>query len=110
MISCLIIIPTTAGPPQLPTNLTAVQTGLNTVLVSWTAPPGGMYRVTADPGGVSVENSVSPQTITVQTHGVNNITVMTFSQHYPGGTLGPVEVTVRGSYVSKLNTQFKNVE
>ncbi len=79
---------------QLPTNLMAIQNTLDTVLVSWTAPPSGRYRVTADPGGVSEDNSESPQTITIQP-GAYSITVMSLSQHYQE-TAGPVEVTVRG--------------
>ncbi len=82
------------GAPQ-PTNLMAIQNGLNTVHVSWTAPSGGRYLVTADPGGVSEDTLLLSLTITLQT-GVHNIMVTTISQHYPGGTAGPVEVTVRG--------------
>ncbi len=49
------------GPP---TNLMAVQTGIDSVGVSWTAAPGGgMYRVTADSGGVSVDTPFPSQTI-----------------------------------------------
>ncbi len=83
------------GAPQPPTNLMAIQNGLNTVRFSWTAPPAGRYLVTADPGGVSVDNAISPQTITIQQPGVYNISVLSFSQHY-GVTAGPVEFTVRG--------------
>ncbi len=79
-----------------PTNLMAMQNGMDSVLVSWTAAPGGgTYRVTADPGGVSVDIPLLSHTITLQP-GVYNLMVMTISQHYPGGTAGPVEVTVRG--------------
>ncbi len=78
-----------------PTNLMAMQNGFASVLVSWTAPPGGgTYRVTADPGGVSMDTPLLSLTITLQP-GVHNIMVTTISQHY-GGTAGPVEVTVRG--------------
>ncbi len=74
----------------------AMQNDFATVRVSWTAPPGGRYRVIADPGDVSVNTSSSPLAITIQQPGVYNISVMSFSQHYPGETVGPVEVTVRG--------------
>ncbi len=80
------------------TNLTAMQNGVNSVLVSWTAAPGGgTYRVTAYPGGVSMDTPLSSLTRTLQP-GVHNIMVMTHStQHYQsGGTAGPLEVTVRG--------------
>ena len=78
----------------------AMQNGFETVRVSWIAPPGGgRYRVTADPGDTSVDTSASPQTLFLQP-GVYGIRVETLSQHLPGGTVGPVEVTVRGE---KLN-------
>ncbi len=81
------------GPP---TNLMAMQNGMDRVGVSWTAAPGGgRYRVTVDPGGVSMDTQLLSLTITLQP-GVHNIMVTTISQHYPGGTAGPVEVTVIG--------------
>ncbi len=74
-----------------------MQNGFNIVQVSWTALPGGRYRVIADPVGVSVDNSTSPQTITLLQPGVYNISVISFPQHYgETATVGPVEVTVRG--------------
>ncbi len=78
----------------------AVQNGIDgRVEVSWTAPSeGGVYRVTADPGGISMDNSFSPQAITNVQPGVYNFSVMTLSRHFPGGIVGPVEVTVRGEY------------
>ncbi len=79
-----------------PTDLMAFQNSISTVRVSWTA-PFGRYRVTADPGSVSVDTfSFSSRAITIQQPGVYNISVITLSQHYPGETVGPVEVTVRG--------------
>ncbi len=81
---------------NFPTNLMAVQTGFDRVNVSWTAPPVGTYHVTAHPGGFNVTTSLLSQTITLQQPGVYSISVMSLSQHYPGGTTGPVEVTVRG--------------
>ncbi len=78
----------------------AVQNGPRTIRVSWTAPPGGgRYRVTADPGGISVSTSSSPLAIVILQLGVYNIRVMTLSQHIPG-TVGPVQVTVRSKRVA----------
>ena len=74
----------------------AIQDGLETVRVSWTAPPGGgRYRVTADPGGISIETLVSPRILSLQP-GVYDIQVETLSQHLPGGTVGPISVSVKG--------------
>ena len=78
-----------------PTNISAIQSDLDIVLVSWTPSGGERYRLTADPGGVSIDTSLSPQAITIQPPGIYNISVMLISQHYRG-TAGPVEVTVRG--------------
>ena len=81
-----------------PTNLAASQTGFGTVLVSWDAPPTGgeRYRVTADPGGVIVDSSVSPRNISIPQPGVYSIQVMTLSHQCLPGTAGPVNITIRG--------------
>ena len=90
---------TTAGAP--PTDLSAEQTGLTEVLVSWTAPmaaPSGGYRITVDTTDIStgIDTTSSPHTITVPQPGVHSIRVVGLSQHFPSETVGPVEVTVRG--------------
>ena len=84
-----------------PTNLSAQQTGLTAVLVSWTAPmaaPSGGYRITVDSTDTStgIDTTSSPHTITVPQPGVHSIRVVGLSQHFPSETVGPVEVTVRG--------------
>ena len=84
-----------------PTNLSAQQTGLTAVLVSWTAPmaaPSGGYRITVDSTDIStgIDTTSSPHTITVPQPGVHSIRVVGLSQHLPSETVGPVEVTVRG--------------
>ena len=85
-----------AGGQLPPTNLAVLQDSFDSVQVSWTAPPGRRYYVTADPGGISVETRASPLLgLLLQQPGVYDIRVAT-SQHLPGGTAGPVEVTVRG--------------
>ena len=75
----------------------AEQVGFNDVYVSWstTAIPSQGYRITAEPGGVSI-TARFPTQITLQQPGVYNIRVMSQSLHYPGGTAGPVELTLRG--------------
>ena len=81
--------------------LIAEQVGLNRVQVSWTAPPippSGGYRITAEPGGVSVDTLSSPHVISVPEPGLYRISVMYISQHFPGGVAGPQEVSVRGMY------------
>ena len=90
---------TTAGAS--PTDLSAQQTGLTAVLVSWTAPmaaPSGGYRITVDSTDIStgIDTTSSPHTITVPQPGVHSIRVVGLSQHFPNETVGPVEVTVRG--------------
>ena len=80
-----------------PTNIMAAQNGFGSVRVSWTAPsppPLLGYRVTADPGGVSVSAPSSPHTITLQ-RGVHSIRVMSFPQDLSSEAL-TVELTVRG--------------
>ena len=84
-----------------PTDLSAQQTGLTAVEVSWTAPmaaPSEGYRITVDSTDIStgIDTTSSPHTITVPQPGVHSIRVVGLSQHLPSETVGPVEVTVRG--------------
>ena len=83
-----------------PTNPMAMQTGLTSVQVSWTAPrvpPANGYRVTTTPSsGSSVTITASPATFTVSTPGVYTFDVMSQSQHLPGMTASTQEVTVQG--------------
>ena len=81
-----------------PTNLMAEQNELGSVLVSWTAPsapPAMGYRVTLQPGNVSIDAPSFIATVNLQP-GVYNITVVALSQHLPSEAVGPVEVLVRG--------------
>ena len=87
-----------------PTNIMAVQNAPGSVRVSWTAPsppPFLGYRVTADPGGVSVAAPSSPHTITLQP-GVYSIRVMSFPQDLSSEALA-VELTIRGEGIAKHN-------
>ena len=84
-----------------PTNIMATQNGFGSVRVSWTAPsppPFVGYRVTADPGGVSVAAPSPPHTIVLQP-GVYSIHVMSFPQDLSSEAVGPVEIIVRGERI-----------
>ena len=85
-----------------PTNLMARQNGINSVLISWTAPsppPSMGYRITTDSTdfsiGIDVTTSATSRTISLQP-GMHSIRVRALSQHYPSEIVGPVEVSVRG--------------
>ena len=93
----------TSGAP--PTSLAAVQSGVGTVLVSWTAPPeppSGGYQiqavsaVSAQSASYSAPTGSSSYNITVKQPGVYNVSLMGLSQHLPSERMGPVTVTVRG--------------
>ena len=83
------------------TNLAAVQTGLTTVQVTWTAPPGppvGGYQITVAEASISNANDQeSPYTYTFTTSqlGVHTVQVTPSSRHFPGQTMS-VMVTVEG--------------
>ena len=73
--------------------------------VSWTppsAPPTVGYRISVNPGRVTVFVSDSTShTLEVAEPGVYDVIVTSLSSHLPGGTVGPVQVTV-GSKTSWL--------
>ena len=81
------------------TNLAAEQTGLTTVQVTWTAPPGppaGGYQITVAEASISNANDQeSPYTFTTSELGVHTVQVTPSSQHFPGQTVS-VMVTVEG--------------
>ena len=68
--------------------------------VSWTppsAPPTVGYRISVNPGRVTVFVSDSTShTLEVAEPGVYDVIVTSLSSHLPGGTVGPVQVTVGG--------------
>ena len=92
-----------AGAPAAPTNLAAIQDGING-LISWTTsspPPSMGYRITVDStnfsAGIDVTNSsATSHTISLQP-GVHNIRMRSLSQHYPSEIVGPVDITVKGN-------------
>ena len=70
-----------------PTNLTAIQTGLQTIQVSWNipvVPPGNGYKITTNSSSASVNATLPPHDITIQDPGMHTIQVMYRSQHLPG--------------------------
>ena len=81
------------------TGLTAEQTGLTTVQVTWTAPPGppaGGYQITVAEASISnVNDPESPYTFTPSELGVHTVQVTPSSDHFPGETVS-VMVTVEG--------------
>ena len=84
---------------ESPTNLMVAQVGPLSLSVSWTAPsspPSTGYRIVANPGGLSADTASTSYTITFPQPGVCSVSVTSLSQHFPGGTAGPVEVTIRG--------------
>ena len=90
---------------SVPTNLTAQQNGINSVLVSWTAPspsPSMGYRIRIDStefsADINVTSSATSRTISLQP-GVHNIRIRASSLHYPSDDVETVAVTVKGMYI-----------
>ena len=86
-----------------PTDVVAEQDGPDTVAVSWTAPPAPPtnYRLMIS-GARTAATTVSGTTRSIGTEsqfGVYSIRVMSNSQHLPGQTSDPVQVTVRGKHI-----------
>ena len=83
------------------TDLAAVQTGLTTVQVTWTAPPGppaGGYQITVDEASISnVNHPESPFNFTTSELGVHTVQVIPSTGHFPEqAVLVSVMVTVEG--------------
>ena len=69
-----------------PTDVTAEQTALNTVMVTWTpplAPPAAGYQVQVTVSNITMTTNVTAtsHTISVNKLGVYSIRVISFSQH-----------------------------
>ena len=84
-----------------PTDVTAEQTGVSTVLVMWTAPsppPTDGYQVQITRGSTTTTVNVAETSYTASPlqHGVYSIRVKSFTQHFPSEATEPVEITVRG--------------
>ena len=72
------------------------------VRVTWAAPagpPAGGYRIVDTDNNIDESAQSSPQMINVPQLGVYNFQVMYTSQHFPGGEVGPRQITVRGMEV-----------
>ena len=83
------------------TDLAAEQTGLITVQVTWTAPPGppaGGYQITVAEASIDVTiySQESPYTFTTSELGVHTVQVLYTSQHFPNEQAMPGNVTVEG--------------
>ena len=107
MIRCavLLYVPSTAANP--PTGLTAVQDGLTSILVFWTAPASGGatvtgYRISYQTGGgseqtVDVGAVATSHTLTgLQIGATYSISIEALSSTLPSTVVGPVTVTVEG--------------
>ena len=84
-----------------PTGVTAEQSGVNTVLVMWTAPsppPTGGYQVQITRGSTTTTVNVAGTSYTASSleHSGYTFHVKSFTQHFPSETTEPVEITVRG--------------
>lgn len=78
----------------------AIQSGIRTVTVSWTAPPSPPsrgYRITINStdfsSGVDVTETI---TLLLLDPGTHSIRIRSLSEHFPSDVVGPVEVTVLG--------------
>ena len=81
------------------TSLAAVQTGLTTVQVTWTAPPGPPargYQITVAEASIDITRRESPYTFTTSELGVHTVQVLYTSYHFPNEQAMPVMVTVEG--------------
>ena len=93
---------TIGGTP--PTHVTAEQTSLTTVLVTWTAPatpPSQGYKVLVTRGAENTTTNVSGTSHNISVnnqYGVYSIRVRSLSQHFPGEA-EPVTLTVQGTYI-----------
>ena len=78
-----------------------MQTGLTTVQVTWTAPPGppaGGYQlqITVAEASIDVTGQESPYTFNASELGVHTVQVLYTSQHFPNDKAMPVMVIVKG--------------
>ena len=86
-----------------PTDVTAEQTGVSTVLVMWTAPsppPTDGYQVQIIRGSTTTTVNVAETSYSKSSveHGVYRFRVSSLTQHFPSEATEPVQVTVKGKY------------
>ena len=82
------------------------------MVVTWTPPPAPpdpaavyQYQVQVTVGTTTIIRDVTGTTYTIAVFGlfgVYSIQVMSLSQHFPGETSAPVEITVRGKITFSL--------
>ena len=95
-----------------PTDVTAEQTGVNTLLVMWTAPsppPTDGYQVQITRGSTTTTVNVAGTSNTFSVnnqYGVCSIQVRSLSRHFQSNEAAPepVEITVRGMTMTKLKS------
>ena len=91
-----------------PTDLNISQSGIVTVLVSWTAPsppPSMGYQITINSTNFSagiVASSATSHTIMELEPGVHSIRMRALSQQLPSEIVGPVNITVKGNSYAKF--------
>ena len=91
----------TGGAP--PTDVTAEQTGVSTVLVMWTAPsppPTDGYQVQITRGSTTTTVTTA-QTYFIKSsleHGVYTFRVKSITHQFPSEATEPVEIRVRGKH------------
>ena len=86
-----------------PTDVTAEQTGVSTVLVMWTAPsppPTDGYQVQITRGSTTTTVNVAGTSYSKSSvqHGVYSFRVNSLTQHFPSEATEPVQITVKGKY------------
>ena len=90
------------------TDLAAEQTGLTTVQVTWTAPPGppaGGYQITVDEASISNANDQeSPYTYTFTTSelGMHTVQVTPSSDHFTGETVSVMVVVEHTLFITLI--------
>ena len=111
----------TGGAP--PTDVTAQQTGVSTVLITWTAPsppPTDGYQVQITRGSITTTETVPVTSYTKSTlqHEVYSIRVKSLTQHLPSEATETVDITVTGNmlctsmgeiiYIHCVNFHYKH--
>ena len=86
-----------------PTDVTAEQTGVSTVLVMWTAPsppPTDGYQVQITRVSTTTTVNVAETSYMKSSlqHGVYSFRVKSLTQHFPSEATEPVEIRVKGRH------------
>ena len=84
-----------------PSNLQVVQTGMNMVRLTWSPPPGPSsrgYQIDYT-GNITIQTSSTTLAINTLPFGEYSFQVTSLPRHFPGGTVGPETITVRGKII-----------